>query len=387
MDTTCLHSLQLTGPLNPAHRPVAQGLTWALVIATYKRKHILPRCLRLAAQQTRPPQEIVVVDASPDWEDNNAIVRQTLADLYPLEQLTYVPAQRPSSTAQRNQGIDLAQADVVFLIDDDSLMYPTCAAEVMAVYEADWEQRVQGVQCLPSLTPPDLQRDSPPPPQAQGANAIAPSGPNYPRQTWLRRRVKKLLNNEQTYFLPYDPVPPRHAMPESLAGLNVGAIQVMTGYAMTLRREIAQRERFSEVLERYAAGEDQDLSYRVSRHGLLVNALDARLCHLEISGGRLSTYTVTVLAGLNMAVLHQFHGGAVAGDRAYIQRAWRRMVRKRILISFLKEISERHWRFPRTRGYWFALSWLGVIYGKSPQELQGWYPQFQQALIAADGNG
>jgi glycosyltransferase involved in cell wall biosynthesis len=46
----------------------SKSLTWALVIATYKREHILLRCLRLAAVQTRLPKEIIVVDASPDYE-------------------------------------------------------------------------------------------------------------------------------------------------------------------------------------------------------------------------------------------------------------------------------------------------------------------------------
>ena len=45
-------------------------LTWALVIATYQRAHILPRCLRLAVQQTRLPTEIIVVDFEPELGGN-----------------------------------------------------------------------------------------------------------------------------------------------------------------------------------------------------------------------------------------------------------------------------------------------------------------------------
>lgn len=33
-------------------------MTWALVVATYDRAHVLPECLRLAAEQTRPPVEV-----------------------------------------------------------------------------------------------------------------------------------------------------------------------------------------------------------------------------------------------------------------------------------------------------------------------------------------
>ncbi len=370
--------------------PPTPYLSWALVISTYRRQHILPRCLKLAATQTYPPKEIIVVDASPDWDSSRELVTEALFPLYPLAQLTYVHAHRPSLTAQRNQGIDLATADVVFLIDDDSLMYPDCAAEVMKVYQADVAEQVKGVQCLPMAMPPDLPvAASAPLAQALPRTGFGqPASPHHqaeqvampPRQTWLRRLVKAILNNEKTYFLPYDQSPPAYEIPAPLAALNVGVVPVMAGYAMTFRRNIVQQERFSEVLERYAACEDQDLSYRVSRHGMILNALDARLCHLEISGGRLSLYTVMVLAGLNAAVLQQFH----SSDRAYTQRAWRKILQKRIVISGLKEISERRWTFPRTRGYLFARSQLNAVYAKSLEELQDWYPQFQQQLIAAN---
>jgi glycosyltransferase involved in cell wall biosynthesis len=350
-----------------------QSLTWALVIATYQRKHILPRCLKLAAKQTRPPQEIIVVDASPDWEDNRDLITEELAAFYRMNCLTYVKATRPSLTAQRNQGIALATADVLFLIDDDSLMYQNCAEEVMKIYEADVDGVVKGIQCINVPVPPDSEEIASQPIQT-GNTAF------QPQQISFRRFIKSLLGNEKTYFLPYDKVYPSHKIPAPLHALNIGEIQVMAGYAMTFRRNILLKEQFSEVLERYAAGEDQDLSYRVSRHGALLNAIDAHLCHLEISGGRLSSYTVSILAGLNMAVLQQF----CSGDRSYTQRSWRKIIRRRILINFIKDLSERRWAIPRTRGNLFVLAQLKAIYSKSSDDLLSWYPSFQKQLIAAD---
>ncbi len=349
-------------------------LTWALVIATYKRSHILPRCLKMAAQQTRQPQEVIVVDASPDWEQTREQVTQEFSHRYPQIQLTYVQATRPSTTAQRNQGVALASADVLFLIDDDSLMYPTCAEEVMQVYDSDRQQQIKGVQGLHQPEPPD-QQDF-----AQSGNYQVGSIAVQPRQTLLRRLVKTLLNIEQTYFLPYERTPPAHQVPSHLKSLNIDVIPVMVGYAMTFRRNVFELEQFCEVLERYAACEDQDLSYRVSRHGAIVNALDAKLCHLEISGGRLSAYTVAVLAGLNAAVLHQLY----SRDRDYVQSAWRRILYRRVLINFLKEISEKRWGFPKTKGNLYAISQLKTVQAKSAVELTTWYPAFQKQLIAAD---
>ena len=259
-------------------------LTWSLVVATYKREHILPRCLRLAVKQTRSPKEVVVVDASPDWEKTRAVMVQEFTDHYPQIPLIYVKAEFPSSTAQRNQGIDLTSGDVLFLIDDDSLMYPNCAEEVMKVYEADVDNAIQGVSAIPVPNPPDADEFITGQAVQSGITAVKP------KQTRLRRFFKTLLATHQTYFLPYDEDYPNRPIPEHLYALNIGRIQVMAGYSMTFREAILRKEHFSEVLQRYAAGEDQDLSYRVSRHGAIVNANNAHLCHLEISGGRLSQF-------------------------------------------------------------------------------------------------
>jgi glycosyltransferase involved in cell wall biosynthesis len=349
-----------------------QPLTWSLVIATYKREHILPRCLRLAAKQTRPPREVIVVDASPDWETTRSLVTQEFAVQFPQIPLIYVKANFPSLTAQRNQGIDLARGDVLFLIDDDSLMYPDCAEAIMQVYDADIAQTVQGVSAIPTPVPPDATE------LASGQITQSGTVAAKPQQTRLRQVVKSLLATDQTYFLPYDETYPDRPISENLDQLNIARIQVMAGYTMTFRRAVLKQERFSEVLQRYAAGEDQDLSYRVSRHGAIVNALNARLCHLEISGGRLSRFQVTVLAALNPSVLQQFY----SPDRKLVNRRWRNTLWRRVLISFLKDLSEREFRFTRTRGVLYALAQLGQIWAKSPDELMVWYPEFQSKLLA-----
>src|SRR5215472_16371858 len=95
------------------------SLSWSLVIATCNRRHILPRCLTLAARQTRPPLQIIVIDASDDWEREREEVLAGVAARHPAIRWDYVRARRRSSAYQRNQGVALARSDVVFLIDDD----------------------------------------------------------------------------------------------------------------------------------------------------------------------------------------------------------------------------------------------------------------------------
>src|SRR5437762_11890391 len=97
-------------------------LSWALVVATYERDQILPRCVRLAIEQTRPPAEVIIVDASPNWEKTRDRLLADFAHSRPEIRWVYVSAERPSSTAQRNQGTRLAHSDILFILDDDSLM-------------------------------------------------------------------------------------------------------------------------------------------------------------------------------------------------------------------------------------------------------------------------
>lgn len=348
-------------------------LRWSLVIATYARPEILQRCLRMAVRQTRPPCEIIVVDASPDAARWQAEVQDEFAPQ--VTQLLYLHAERASLTAQRNQGIDRACGDVVFLIDDDSLMYPDCAAEIMKVYDADLHGAIQGVAAIAVPTPPD-QTASDPRLAARGSALDAQR-----RDSRLRSAAKRLLRTERAYFLPYEPAYPQYDLPADLRALPIGQIQVMAGYSMTFRRAVLLRERFAEVLTRYAAGEDQDLSYRVSRHGALVNCVTARLCHLEARGGRLSPFTVAVLAATNPAVLQRVH----SADADATSRRWRRLLRARLLHSALKELADRQWRFPRTRGVLYALRCMGEITSKSPDELATFYPRFQDTLIQRFG--
>jgi GT2 family glycosyltransferase len=242
----------------------------------------------------------------------------------------------------------------------------------MKVYDLDETNAIHGVSAIGVPVPPDQASDSVPVPQLGVVAA-------RPKQTPLRKLFKTLLATDQTYFLPYDADYPKRPIPEHLNNAGVGRIQVMAGYAMTFRTDAVKKERFSELLWRYAAGEDQDLSYRVSRHGAIVNAVHAKLCHLEISGGRLSPFQVVALAALNPAVLQQFY----SPDRGLVNRRWRSILARRVAINLLKDLSDKELRFSRTRGVLFALRQLKAIQRRSPSELANWYPQFQKDLLAS----
>ncbi len=351
--------------------PNNKQLTWGLVIATYKREQILLRCLHLATQQTLPPQEIIVVDASPNWENIHYRVMHEVASHYSTIDWKYVQANRASLPAQRNQGIALATTDILFLIDDDSLMYPDCAAEVMRIYAQDTEHQVVGVLCsLAAKEPaqPNPQSDQSPDVNKLNKRIIVNK---------LRNLVSRRLLKDTTSFVPYDSAYSQYTLPASLDGI-AQRIFVMEGARMTFRRELFQHISFEEVLERYAICEDADVGYRAARLGILLRAFQAQICHLYASGGRLSRKQVMALWVLNQIVLHRFY----SSDLVWSKQQLLRMFLRRLTLLSIKDILAFRWLLPSAQGILFGLRYRNKILAMEVEQLRSWYPQFQQELIS-----
>lgn len=343
-------------------------LTWSAVVPTYMRGQILPTSLRLMASQTRPPAAIVVMDASPNWTESRDQVMASVATSHPNVRWIYDRARRASSAAQRNQGIDRTGSDVVLFIDDDCLMYPDCAAELLRIYEADHGSEVAGVAAILVPQPPGSADES-----------SHPRGARKHHQPFLRRNVRRLLRADDI-FVPYEATSRQYAIPSHLRALDVGLTPTMPGGAMSFRRQMLERERFAEFLDRYAAGEDSDLSHRISRHGMLLNAHRARVHHVAAHGGKLSVFASTALGALNPLVLHASFGS----DRAYSSTANRHLLRRRFAIQLLKDLNLKSWTLPRARGILFALRRLDEVFAQDPAKLHAWYRDLQARLIGSD---
>ena len=99
------------------------NLKYSIIICTYNRPDIVNISLSHCLNQTLLPRQVIVVDASPDFEEQKS---QILLDLIiPGEvELLYLKAKKPSAAVQRNQGILAArEVDVIFFLDDDSFIY------------------------------------------------------------------------------------------------------------------------------------------------------------------------------------------------------------------------------------------------------------------------
>ena len=83
-------------------------LEWDLLISTKDRINDLEECVRAALWQTRLPKEVIIVDASGDFSNNEARLATLVAKSGTNVALSYIPATLPSLTNQRNQALDIA---------------------------------------------------------------------------------------------------------------------------------------------------------------------------------------------------------------------------------------------------------------------------------------
>lgn len=336
-------------------------LSWALVVATYNRPDLLCRCVKMALRQTRLPVEIIIIDGSRDWEGNKKAIEKECGAMMDGIRFEFQPAKKLSSAFQRNQGVEMSQADVVFMLDDDSLMYPDCAQKVMEIYEADSGKLISGVTTMQVKTPPDVEEN----PGSELGKTPAK------KSSWLRDTTRKILNAD-SLFNPYDEAFPMMPIPPGLENSKCFRIQLFHGCRMTYRREVAMKEPFNDWFVGYSNGEDWDMSYRASRHGALVQALEARLTHLESGSGRPNIFLKTLLSLTNPVVCHKRY----STDLKRSKRRQLRLILRRIVIYFIKDVAAMNFRFPQTRGAAYALRMASVIFKKSNAELQGWYEKF-----------
>ncbi|WP_436397436.1 glycosyltransferase family 2 protein [Roseobacter sp. S98] len=346
-------------------------LSWGLLIATKDRAEPLQTCVRLALAQTRPPVEIIVVDSSADWADHARTLQEIVAD-HPQIRFVCEQGAAPSLTVQRNQAIALGQADIFFMIDDDSFMHPDCAEEIMRLYEADTAQAVAGVQASETAEMPGVAQ--------QGARRTDTADVSGVREKsallrWVFRVL--LMMGKKEVFIPYDRIFREGPVPAELQGLDAAPVALFGGFRMTYRRAAVTAEQFDPCLRYYCPGEDLDGSYRVSRQGILLTANAARLHHYVSAAGRLNRGQVAHLWSLNQAVLLRRH----ASDQVWARQAYRRRMAHRVVSDVIKDLLMRRFSLPQTRGSCRAWREAAQVFAMTPETLETWYPGHQERII------
>ena len=351
-------------------------LTWTLAICTYNRRAELLETLGLALAQTRPPVEAIIVDASPDWAATRDMAL-VLADRHGVA-MRYEKAAERSLTNQRNQAIGLAAGDVLFLIDDDSFLFPDSAAAVMDIYEADPDGAVAAIGLAATATNPSsaatgLQR------KQTGHEVIGAAG----RVPLLRGAVrwlytKVLMMRHEETFISYDAGGfGQPAVPPTLAAFDVHAVNHIPGYSMTVRRAVALKEPFDPLLRYYAALEDADATHRFRRHGALLVARQARVHHFQTSASRLPRDKVIILQLLNLAIFLRRHATALPQKR----REYHVMLWRRLVAEFFKDLLSQRFALPQVSGVRYVMGMWREVFDRPAADIFAWYPDFQRRLI------
>jgi GT2 family glycosyltransferase len=343
-------------------------LDWTLVICTLDRFSVLRMALQTVLSQTRLPRQIIIVDASADWGTCRETVLRDFGARLPTVEWIYVGSQQRSLTHQRNVGLLACTSEIVFLFDDDSFLYPDCAAEIMAVYERDVDSRIGGVSAMLSPSNPLL---------ASGKEVaeVASSG-----ATRSYGPVSEFIHSfweQYKLFIPYDGHYHSHA---DLAdfGAQVSQELLFHGCRMTFRTSaVREAGGCEEVLIRQCFAEDIDLSYRVSRKHAIVLTRKALVFHALTAGSRASKAIQSTLVILNAVVLYRLHASRVSGrNRIAFGFALRRLA-----VELLRD-GLKPWRgFPNSRGVLRALHLMPGVLRRTDAQLRQDYPGIQRDLF------
>lgn len=360
-------------------------MDWSMVICTLNRFEVLKCALRTTLWQTVPPRQVIVVDASDDWQRCREQVLGEFGTAAPAVEWIYIGSETRSLTHQRNLGIERCTSPIVFLFDDDTFAYPDCAERILSVYARDVRGEVGGVSA--GLSPANPLEVAAASPVADGAPApgtaapapaqVAPAAAHDYRgwREWIRS-----LWYPERLFLPYDGRYYRRIPGWSLADPSLATAAVFHGCRMTFRAAVLREAGgCEEVLVRHAFGEDIDISYRVSqRHALLVH-MDALVFHATAPAARTGSIAQATLVPLNSAVLYLLH----ATQPVDHGRKARRFVLGRLAIELLRD-GLRPWRgLPHARGALAAFRELGPLRRLSRERLREVYPPVQHRITDA----
>ena len=351
-----------------------QRLTYSVVIATCDRHDILPACVEHVLQQSRPPREIVIVDATLSWQSMKTQVEAKVGAHGRAIALHYEGAAVRSLTAQRNQGLALATGDVVFFIDDDSLMYPDCAKAIMAIYGTDAGRAIVGCQAALADAPPASDFELPMQ-KITGAKDLAMRGRFM---QWVNRYVFMMAADQM--FLPYWG---RRATTSNPAlATSASTVPLLHGCRMTFRRAELGHAPFDADLGSYAAAEDADASYRASRHGALVEVRGARIYHHTAASGRLRRGHAAELSAMNVAFLLRKNAGPGLGAllRLYVWLA------RRVLAEFLKDLFSGRLGFPQWKAMLRCTASAWELWFSRSRDLRQRYVDMQVEIAQRHGD-
>jgi glycosyltransferase involved in cell wall biosynthesis len=278
----------LYGWRNPATRDGSLP-DCSLVIATYRRSAETCALLRVLSELHDVPEEVIVVDGSPDEETRDAVASWARSSELSFD-LIYI-ASPAGLTRQRNVGIEASSGSVVFFLDDDCLPRPGYFRTIRDQYAADANGEV-GAIC---------------------GSPINEMGIALSRRWRLRMALGIAPRGELGGYAKMGA-----SMPIAMGSPFHGArrVSVMPGCTMSFRRTVLERHSFSSFFHGYSQGEDLEMSLRVGRECVVLWCGDAHAIHNHAPGGRPASLAKGRMEVRNRYFIWKRHAAdAGVGDR------------------------------------------------------------------------
>jgi GT2 family glycosyltransferase len=252
----------------------------SLIICTYRRPAAVRQLLESLRQQLVPPDEVLVVDASPGGA-TTAVVRGQLEG-WPAGNLHYFrpPPEQRGLTRQRNYGIAHAKGTIIAFLDDDTIPEPGYFAELRACFERHPTAIGVGGYITNEVSWRSVRAGKRPRLSTFRSGA-------WERRDDYRWRLRKLLRLDS-------PLPPGW-MPRSGHARPIGflppddqdqRVEFVMGGASAWRSDIFHRHRFSPYFAGYGLYEDLDFCVRAAHDGELYVCARAQLAHYHAPTAR-----------------------------------------------------------------------------------------------------
>lgn len=236
-------------------------MTYSILVATMNRPQAVAKLLETVEKQTFLPQELILVDQSPD-DITRKVCEAYQARIKARGQtFKYIRQETPSLVKARNRGIDESTGGIICFVDDDLIL------------KEDYFQRIAAYFKDPSVggVTGNVYVDNP------------PEGWKWQmRKLIMRLFLLSSFDGRLTASTFGYPIFEREVS-------KVQDVELFGGYSMNFRRDLVLRNRPDEWFSGYGYREDVDLSYRISRCAKLIIVPDARFVHDVSSINRLDT--------------------------------------------------------------------------------------------------
>lgn len=250
----------------------------SLIVCTYKRAKPLYDLLCSVSPQTFYPDEILIIDGSPDDQTFRMISENSFKN---VKYHKVTPEDR-GLTKQRNYGIAKVtpEAEIVCFLDDDTILEPNYFEEILKTYLIYPEALGVGGYINNEIV------------WEQVGDRYRPASNEFYFDGWKRIEGSRFVLRKK---LGLDTDCPPGFLPEFSHGRSIGflppsgkiyEVQQLMGGVASFRKEVFGKIQFSTYFEGYGLYEDADFTLRISKLGKLYVNTAACLGHFHNPSGR-----------------------------------------------------------------------------------------------------